>query len=108
VDEETKAHFGAMESRIVTLLEHVADSLKNEMGEFKNEMVGFKNEMIERFDRLGTRMDRIGGLVNGGARAITRMIEWSERTDQFQIDTMRRLNDLDRRVSKIEEQKNGH
>lgn len=96
------ARMMAMENRIVTLIENLADSLKNEMHELKGEIGHVRTEMRDRSDRMEARMDRIGGLVNGGSRAIARLAEWTEKSDQFAGETLRRLNDLEQRMAKIE------
>jgi len=33
---------------------------------------------------------------------VSRLVEWSEKQDQFQADTLRRLNDLADRVKRLE------
>lgn len=93
---------GFMENRIVTLVEHLADSLKSEMAQRFDRVDGRFDQFEARMDRMEARMDRIGGLVNGGSRAVARLAEWTERSDQFTVDTLRRLNDLDERMAKLE------
>ena len=93
---------GFMENRIVTLVEHLADSLNSEMAQ-PFDKVDLRFDQFEaRMDRLEVSMDRIGGLVNGGSRAIARLAEWTERSDQLAGETLRRLNDLEQRMAKLE------
>jgi len=58
-----------------------------------------------RLDQMSARMDRIGGLVNGGGRAIAKMIEWTEKTDVSLADVLRRQAELEERVRKLEASK---
>ena len=57
------------------------DSFKREM----HQEFGRVNEQLEqvktRLDRMEARQDRQGGLLQGGSRAMTRVIEWTERAD---------------------------
>ena len=50
------------------------DSLKREM---RQEF----GDVKARLDRMEARQDRQGGLLQGGGRAMTRVIEWTERAD---------------------------
>jgi hypothetical protein len=51
--------------------------MRREFAEVHRELA----DLNARFDVQATRLDRIGGLVNGGSRALTRLIEWSEKTE---------------------------
>jgi hypothetical protein len=73
------------------LIENVSESLQTEMRVMKDSL-----------HRIETRMDRIGGLVNGGSRALTRLAVWSESVDQMLADRDRRIDDLTRRVERLE------
>jgi hypothetical protein len=44
------------------------------------------------------RLDKIAA----GSHYVSRLVEWSEKQDQFQADTLRRLNDLTDRVRRLE------
>jgi hypothetical protein len=95
----------------MSFFEGLFRSLEAEMNsrfaDMSSKFEGRFDRVEARLDRIETRMDRIGGVVNGGSRALARLIEWSERTDQLQVDTLRRIEDLDKRVTKIESDKNG-
>jgi hypothetical protein len=58
--------------------------------------------LAEWFDRIEARMDRQGGLIQGGSRTITRMIEWTEGADTTFSRYDRRLADFERRLDQIE------
>jgi hypothetical protein len=62
-------------------------------------------EVNTRLTQMSDRLDRVGGLVNGGARAIARLAEWSERTDITTADLLHRVADMDQRLRKLEGKK---
>ena len=90
-------------------IEDLFRSLEKEMHQGfadASEQVSDRFDRLEaRMDRMEARMDRIGGLVNGGSRALTRMIEWSEKQDRFQADTLRRLDTLEGRIGRLESER---
>ncbi|MBZ5620730.1 MAG: hypothetical protein LAQ69_18695 [Acidobacteriia bacterium] len=62
----------------------------------------------ERFDRVEARLDRMEARLDkiaAGAHYVTRLVEWSEKQDLFQADTLRRMNDLADRVKRLEDLK---
>jgi len=79
----------------------------DEMKFFEDLFRSLEREMREEFtdlratlDRMGARLDKIAA----GAHYVTRLVEWSEKQDQFQLDTLKRLTELDARVRKLESQ----
>jgi len=101
-------------------------SVKTEMSSVKTEMSSMKEdllehihgvgaqlhtqiqEVVERLDRMEGRQDRHGGLLQGGARAMTRFIEWSESADTTFVRYDRRLMALEQRLDQIERGRNGN
>jgi hypothetical protein len=64
-----------------------------------------ETEMVQRFDRVEARLDRMETRLDkiaAGSHYVSRLVEWSEKQDQFQADTLRRLNDLSDRVRRLE------
>jgi hypothetical protein len=64
-----------------------------------------ETEMGQRFDRVEARLDRMEARLDkiaAGSHYVTRLVEWSEKQDLFQADTLRRLNDLADRVKRLE------
>ena len=64
-----------------------------------------ETEMAQRFDRVEARLDRMEtrfDKIAAGAHYVTRLVEWSEKQDLFQADTLRRMNDLADRVKRLE------
>jgi len=78
------------------------DSLKREMHqEFERVSHEFA-DVKARLDRMEARQDRQGGLLQGGSRAMTRVIEWTERADNLWAERDRRLDALEERLRKLE------
>ncbi len=88
----------------------VQTNLKAEMAAMKEDLlehihgVGAQlhTEIQEVVDRMDARLDRHGGLLQGGSRAITRMIEWTESADTTFSRYDRRLAEFERRLDQIE------
>jgi hypothetical protein len=79
----------------MTFFEKLFRSLESEM---KNSF----EAVNARLDQTNARLERIGGLVNGGSRAIARMIDWSEKTDVSLAEVLRRQQALEDRVRELE------
>lgn len=78
------------------------DSLKQE---FKQEFDSLKREihpMKDALERIEARLSRQGGLIQGGARQITRLVTWSEEIDRLLTERDARVEELTRRVEKLE------
>lgn len=78
------------------------DSLKREMHQEFDRVWQEFSDVKARLDRMEARQDRQGGLLQGGSRAMTRVIEWSERADGLSAERDRRLEALEDRVRKLE------
>ncbi len=85
MDEEMKQQFQALSA----LVEGVKESLEREI-----------RSVGDRVDRMNTRLDKIAA----GAHYVTRLVEWSEKQDNFQGDILRRVDELDQRVRRLEGQ----
>ncbi len=70
--------------------------------EFSGELSGLRQEMKDGFDRIEARLGRQGGIIQGGTRHISRLISWSEDIDELLAQRDRRIEDLTRRVEKLE------
>jgi chloramphenicol 3-O-phosphotransferase len=81
----------AVEAMKVDLLEHI-------------HAVGgqLHTQIQEIMDRQDARLERQGGLIQGGARAIVRMVEWTETADTTLSRYDRRLAEFERRLDQIE------
>jgi hypothetical protein len=72
---------------------------------FENLFRSLETEMAQRFDRVDSRLDRMETRLDkiaAGSHYVSRIVDWSEKQDQFQADTLRRLNDLVDRVKRLE------
>jgi DNA repair ATPase RecN len=88
-----------------TIAQTVAASERNLM----NVIESLRREADSRFDsveisldRIETRLAKQGGLINGGARQITRLIEWSENIDRMMVERDETIEELKRRIAKLE------
>jgi hypothetical protein len=95
------------EEDVLRLLDNVSESLQREIHSIQREMRAGFAEMRSGFDRVEARLGRHGGLLQGGARQITRMIDWSEKMDELLAERDRTIEDLKRRVEKLEGKQNG-
>lgn len=67
------------------LIEGVKDSLEREIGNVRDTVL-----------RMATRLDKIAA----GAHYVTRLVEWSESQDAFQLDILHRVQALESRRDK--------
>jgi hypothetical protein len=97
---------GEVTQEEMQFIENLFRSLETEMNSrfdhVEAEMTRRFDAVNARLDHTNARMDRIGGLVNGGGRAIAKMIEWTEKTDVSLADVLRRQGALEERVRKLE------
>jgi hypothetical protein len=71
------------------------DSLKREV---RQEIQPVRDAL----ERIEARIARQGGLIQGGARQVARLATWSEDIDQLLAERDQRIEDLTRRVGKLE------
>jgi hypothetical protein len=94
-----------MDRADMEFFENLFRSLEGEMRQGFAEVNRRFAEVNTRLTQMNDRLDRVGGLVNGGARAIARLAEWSERTDITTADLLHRVADMDQRLRKLEGKK---
>jgi ElaB/YqjD/DUF883 family membrane-anchored ribosome-binding protein len=87
---------------IESLFRSLEKELKGNFSELKEEFHAVEGKITSRLDHANARLERIGGLVNGGSRAVAKMIEWSERTDVTLGDVLRRQTEFEHRLDEIE------
>jgi len=87
MDDELRQQFQALG----TLITGGKESLERE---FRH---GF-GKLNERIDRMDARL----GKIAAGAHYVTRLAEWSEPQDQFQLDILHRVQVLESRVDKLQ------
>jgi hypothetical protein len=113
-DEEIRAHFDATHEE----MNRRFDATQEEMNRRFNATADLIRQIairIEahidqtfgdrkaRFDRQDARLERHGGLLQGGARATTRLIEWSENADRLWAERDERLRRMEERIRRLEE-----
>lgn len=94
-----------MDRADMEFFENLFRSLEGEMRQGFAEVNRQFADVNSRLTQMSDRLDRVGGLVNGGARAIARLAEWSERTDITTADLLHRVADMDQRLRKLEGKK---
>ena len=58
--------------------------------------------MKDALERIETRLARQGGIIQGGSRQVACLVSWSEDIDQVLAERDRRIDELTRRVDKLE------
>src|SRR6266853_3738768 len=97
------------DEQLLAAINSVQTNLKTEMSAMKEDLlehihaVGAQlhTQLQEVVDRMDARLDRHGGLIQGGSRAITRMVEWTETADTTLSRYDRRLAEFERRLDQI-------
>ena len=74
------------------------DSLKREFHELRQEF----QPMRDTLQRIDARLSRHGGIIQGGSRQVSRLVSWSEDIDQMLAERDERIEDLTRRIEKLE------
>jgi len=78
------------------------DSLKREMKQESDALRQELRPMRDALERIEARLARQGGLTQGGVRQVARLATWSEDVDQLLADRDGRIEDLTRRVERLE------
>jgi hypothetical protein len=95
MDQELRQHLEAMETRMVTLMTEVKESLERQI------RTGFE-EVATRFETQGNRLDRQAALIQTGSRWTNRMNDWAERVDIALDKKDQEISELRDRLKKIE------
>jgi uncharacterized protein YicC (UPF0701 family) len=91
MDQELKQHLEAMESRMVTLVTDMKESLERQI-----------ENLSSRFDVQATRLDRQAAMLQTGARWTNRMIAWAEKVDVSLDKRIQEIGELRSRVEKLD------
>jgi hypothetical protein len=73
----------SLEKRLMTVITDVKESLEREIG-----------GVDETVRRMEARLDKIAA----GSHYVTRLVEWSEKQDAFQLDILRRVQALEQKL----------
>lgn len=68
----------------------------------ETELKGEIGDVKDGIQRIEARLDRQGGIINGGARQVARLIEWSEQMDAMLSERDGRIEELTRRLDRLE------
>ena len=91
-DDEIRKQFQAL----AALIENVKESLERQIAEELGPMKA-------ALERIETRLDRQGGIIQGGTRQVARLIHWSEEIDRIIAERDQRMDQFERRLSKLEQ-----
>src|SRR5688572_15279230 len=97
-------------NEVIRLLMEIKESLEREITALRQHMDKRFEHMDKRFGRLeekydaqAARLDRQGGLIRAGQTNIVRLNDWSEKIDQMLASRDKRIDELDARLRKLEE-----
>ena len=90
-DRELNVRFQNLETLIVSMKESFERELKQEVSPMKDAL-----------QRIEARLARQGGILQGGTRQVSRLITWSEDIDQMIAERDLKIEELSRRVGKLE------
>lgn len=74
------------------------DAIRRDTDSMKQD-IKFVRSSVERIE---TRLSRQSGLLQGGTRQVARLATWSEEIDEMMAERDGRIEDLTRRVEKLE------
>jgi hypothetical protein len=88
MESRLETRIGGTESRMVTLLTDVKESLERQI-----------ENLSSRFDAQAIRLDRQAAMLQTGARWTNRMIAWSEKVD---VEMGKRIQDIGEVRSRVD------
>ena len=91
------------DQRMFDLFDSLKREIKQEIQEIKQEIQPVKASL----ERIESRLTRQGGIIQGGTRQVARLITWSEEMDEMLAQRDGRIAELERRLSKLENGKQG-
>ena len=83
------------------------NTLYDLFGSLSREIGTLRTETKDGIQRIEARLDRVGGIINGGSRQVSRLIAWSEEMDAMLSERDGRIEELTRRIEKLEGKKSG-
>jgi hypothetical protein len=87
-----------LKEQLVAFIADTAGSLHTQIQESERRL---RSEMHQGFERLDARLGRHGGLIQGGSKAISRLIEWSERVDDIRVRDQE-ISEIRERLKRLE------
>lgn len=80
----------------------IVDTAGNLHTQIQQSETRLRAEMQQGFERIDARLGRHGGLIQGGSKAITRLIEWSERVDEIIRSRDQEISEIRERLKRLE------
>ena len=88
-----------LKEQLIAVIVDTAGSLHTQIQESEKRL---RSEMQQGFDRIDARLGRHGGLIQGGSKAITRLMEWSERVDEMIRVKDQEIAEIRERLKRLE------
>ena len=88
-----------LKEQLAALIVGSAGSLHTQIQESERRV---RTEMQQGFERLDARLGRHGGLIQGGSKAISRLIVWSERVDEMIRARDQEIAEIRERLKRLE------
>jgi hypothetical protein len=85
--------------QLIAVIVDMGSSLHTQIQDLEKRL---RAEMNLGFERVEARLGRHGGLIQGGAKQITRLVEWSERVDEMIRERDKKIAELDDRLRRLE------
>ena len=76
-------------------------------GSLKREIKQEMQPVRDGLERIESRPTRRGGIIQGGTRQVARLVTWSEEMDRMLAERDGRIEELERRLWKLENGKQG-
>jgi hypothetical protein len=91
-----------MNPELKELKEQLIAVIVDTAGSLHTQIQELEARMKLGFERVEARLGRHGGLIQGGAKQITRLVEWSERADEMMRERDKKIAELDDRLKRLE------
>lgn len=88
-----------LKEQLAALIVDSAGSLHTQIQESERRV---RAEMQQGFERLDARLGRHGGLIQGGSKTISRLIQWSERVDELIRVRDQEIAEIRERLKRLE------
>jgi hypothetical protein len=111
VDDDLKTYLREMEDRIggrtASLIaselrkseERTASLIASEVGVLHTDIQELEKRLGARFDSIDSRLKLQAGLIQSGARAMARFLEFAENSEQRWVSLVARVEALERKVA---------
>ena len=101
----TQQQFELMESRLVANTKQTESQLVELVTDMKESLEREMQLLGDRFDATSARLDRQGALIQTGSRWMAMLTEWSEKIDLVIAVRDQQIEQLNKRVQKLEDER---